>query len=146
MPKLLALTTLLAVVSSTTLASAQEPDVDCSIKPKRTYSIKALKRAKAVTVPTTCDGATEALVTFEVDAPLPVSLNTPHHGRPDASGDAAFAQAGTKPVRLKLHKKTVRAIRNARRIKVSFHLAVEIPDEPGAYYGVPNDVRHATFR
>lgn len=137
---------LIAVLAVPTAAAGQQPEVDCSIDPKRKYSIKALKRTKAVTVPTTCDGATKANVHFEVSAPLSVELDTPHNGIQDAAGDVAFDQAGTKKVRLKLHKKTARAIRNARWIKVTFSVAVEIPDEPGYYYGAPEDTRPARFR
>ena len=125
---------------------AQLPTVDCAAKTKRTYSLDALLRTRAMTVPVRCDGATRIGVNWDVVAPVMALINTPHGGVPDADGGVTFKSAGTKRVRLKLHKKAANAIKDFNWIRVRLDVVVEFPDYPGWYYGDPEDRRRFAFR
>jgi hypothetical protein len=122
------------------------PSVDCSSKPKRTYSLSALLRNGGVRIPVRCDGATKVGLTFDVRAPLMATIHTPHQGVPDASGWTTFDAAGTKKVRMKLHPRTARAVKDFRWIRVGLSVVVEFPDNPGWYHGDPADRRNVFFR
>ena len=136
----------LAATPAATAQNGDAPDVDCSIKTQKRYSLKKLMRRRSVRIPTTCDGATRVMVSFDISRPIAVWEHTPHVGRQDAFGDATFRAAGTKDVRLKLLKQTRNAIGSHRWIKVRFLLAVELPDREGYYFADPEDTRTAVFR
>jgi hypothetical protein len=136
-----------AVAGEPPPSDAELPDGDCSLKVKRTYPLDRLLRNKGVTIPTRCDGPARVMVSFDISAPIEVTMNTPHQGVQDASsGRVAFERAGKKDVRLKLLKQAARAIGDHRWIKVGFRIAIEMPDYPGWYYSDPKDRRRAVFR